>query len=67
MGSVIGDDAGFLNFAKIKGSHTAMKSGMLCMAVEFKAASMMIYLFKQIGCQDRNPISKICTIIRSSA
>ena len=24
-----GDDAGFLNFLKIKGSHTAMKSGML--------------------------------------
>ncbi|MCU4308992.1 NAD(P)/FAD-dependent oxidoreductase, partial [Acinetobacter radioresistens] len=29
-GCLIGDDAGFLNFAKIKGSHTAMKSGMLC-------------------------------------
>ncbi|HSG88865.1 MAG TPA: electron transfer flavoprotein-ubiquinone oxidoreductase [Pseudomonadales bacterium] len=26
---LIGDDAGFLNFLKIKGSHTAMKSGML--------------------------------------
>ena len=24
-----GDDAGFLNYLKIKGSHTAMKSGML--------------------------------------
>ncbi|MEC8886735.1 MAG: electron transfer flavoprotein-ubiquinone oxidoreductase [Pseudomonadota bacterium] len=29
-GCLIGDDAGFLNFSKIKGSHTAMKSGMLC-------------------------------------
>ncbi len=29
-GSLVGDDAGFLNFSKIKGSHTAMKSGMLC-------------------------------------
>ena len=28
-GALIGDDAGYLNFAKIKGSHTAMKSGML--------------------------------------
>jgi len=26
---MIGDDAGFLNFLKIKGSHTAIKSGML--------------------------------------
>ncbi|MCP3906773.1 MAG: electron transfer flavoprotein-ubiquinone oxidoreductase [Oceanicoccus sp.] len=28
-GLLIGDDAGTLNFARIKGSHTAMKSGML--------------------------------------
>ncbi len=28
-GMLIGDDAGTLNFAKIKGNHTAMKSGML--------------------------------------
>ncbi len=28
-GLLIGDDAGFLNMLKIKGSHTAMKSGML--------------------------------------
>lgn len=28
-GILLGDDAGTLNFAKIKGSHTAMKSGML--------------------------------------
>jgi electron-transferring-flavoprotein dehydrogenase len=28
-GFLIGDDAGTLNFAKIKGSHTAMKSGMV--------------------------------------
>ena len=27
--AIIGDDAGFLNVLKIKGSHTAMKSGML--------------------------------------
>jgi len=28
-GLLVGDDAGTLNFAKIKGSHTAMKSGMV--------------------------------------
>lgn len=28
-GVLVGDDAGFLNFLKLKGSHTAMKSGML--------------------------------------
>ena len=28
-GLLVGDDAGFLNFLKIKGSHTALKSGML--------------------------------------
>ncbi len=28
-GMLVGDDAGFLNMLKIKGSHTAMKSGML--------------------------------------
>ena len=27
--TIIGDDAGTLNFARIKGSHTAMKSGMI--------------------------------------
>ena len=29
MPLLVGDDAGFLNMTKIKGSHTAMKSGML--------------------------------------
>jgi electron-transferring-flavoprotein dehydrogenase len=36
-GVLIGDDAGFLNFAKIKGSHTAMKSGMLAAEAIFDA------------------------------
>ncbi len=36
-GCLIGDDAGFLNFAKIKGSHTAMKSGMLAGEAIFEA------------------------------
>jgi electron-transferring-flavoprotein dehydrogenase len=37
-GALIGDDAGFLNAARIKGSHAAMKSGML--AAEAIAAAL---------------------------
>lgn len=36
-GLLIGCDAGTLNFAKIKGSHTAMKSGMLAAETIFEA------------------------------
>jgi electron-transferring-flavoprotein dehydrogenase len=36
-GLLIGDDAGTLNFAKIKGSHTAMKSGMVAAEVVARA------------------------------
>ena len=36
-GVLVGDDAGFLNPAKIKGTHTAMKSGMLAAEAIFKA------------------------------
>ena len=36
-GLMIGDDAGFLNMLKIKGSHTAMKSGMLAADAIFDA------------------------------
>ncbi len=36
-GLLIGDDAGTLNFAKIKGSHTAMKSGMIAAEVVTEA------------------------------
>lgn len=32
-GLLVGDDAGTLNFAKIKGTHTAMKSGMIAAKV----------------------------------
>ena len=38
-GLLLGCDAGTLNFAKIKGSHTAMKSGMLAAEVVFNALS----------------------------
>jgi electron-transferring-flavoprotein dehydrogenase len=37
-GALIGDDAGFLNASRIKGSHTAIKSGML--AAEAAAAAV---------------------------
>jgi electron-transferring-flavoprotein dehydrogenase len=36
-GALIGCDLGTLNFAKIKGSHTAMKSGMVCAEALFEA------------------------------
>jgi electron-transferring-flavoprotein dehydrogenase len=36
-GLIVGDDAGFLNMTKIKGSHTAMKSGMLGAETVFEA------------------------------
>lgn len=36
-GLIIGDNAGTLNFARIKGSHTAMKSGMIAAETLFTA------------------------------
>ncbi len=42
-GLLIGDDAGTLNFAKIKGSHTAMKSGMIAAEVIAQALSAEQY------------------------
>jgi electron-transferring-flavoprotein dehydrogenase len=36
-GALIGDAAGFLNMPKIKGTHTAMKSGMLAAEAAFEA------------------------------
>lgn len=36
-GMLIGDTAGFMNVAKIKGNHTAMKSGMLAAEAAFNA------------------------------
>ena len=36
-GALIGDSAGFLNVPKIKGTHTAMKSGMLAAEAAFDA------------------------------
>lgn len=48
-GCLIGDDAGFLNFAKIKGSHTAMKSGMLCAEAIFEAIASGVEKGGEIG------------------
>lgn len=36
-GLMVGDDAGFLNYVKIKGSHTAMKSGMMAAEAIYEA------------------------------
>ena len=36
-GALVGDDAGFLNAARIKGSHAAIKSGMLVAEAAFEA------------------------------
>jgi len=38
-GLLIGDDAGTLNFARIKGSHTAMKSGIIAAETLFETLS----------------------------
>jgi electron-transferring-flavoprotein dehydrogenase len=38
-GALIGDDAGFLNASRIKGSHAAIKSGMLAAEAAFAALS----------------------------
>ena len=38
-GMLIGDDAGFLNQLKVKGSHTAMKSGMIAAEAVFDVLS----------------------------
>ncbi len=38
-GALVGDTAGFLNVPKIKGTHTAMKSGMLAAEAAFEALS----------------------------
>jgi electron-transferring-flavoprotein dehydrogenase len=38
-GALVGDDAGFLNASRIKGSHAAIKSGMLAAQAAFAALS----------------------------
>ena len=36
-GALVGDDAGFLNASRIKGSHAAIKTGMLAADAAFDA------------------------------
>ena len=36
-GALVGDDAGFLNASRIKGSHAAIKTGMLAAEAAFDA------------------------------
>ncbi|MFM0251726.1 NAD(P)/FAD-dependent oxidoreductase, partial [Paraburkholderia sediminicola] len=36
-GALVGDDAGFLNASRIKGSHAAIKTGMLAADAAFEA------------------------------
>lgn len=48
-GCLVGDDAGFLNFAKIKGSHTAMKSGMLAAEAVFDAIAQGVEQGGELG------------------
>lgn len=38
-GAIVGCDAGFMNAARIKGSHAAIKSGMLCAEAVFDAVT----------------------------
>src|SRR5207244_5772912 len=38
-GALIGDDAGFLNASRIKGSHAAIKSGMMAADAAFDAVA----------------------------
>ncbi|GIU14373.1 MULTISPECIES: electron transfer flavoprotein-ubiquinone oxidoreductase [unclassified Shewanella] len=53
-GMIIGCDAGTLNFAKIKGTHTAMKSGMLAAETLAQALMAGVEAGKDLDClQDR--------------
>lgn len=57
-GLLVGDDAGTLNFARIKGSHTAMKSGMIAAETLFSALS--------IGAEGHNELSEYATNFNNS-
>ena len=57
-GMLVGDNAGFLNFLKIKGSHTAMKSGML--------AAESIFDALQAGADPREELSAFLEKFRNS-
>ena len=52
-GLLLGCDAGTLNFAKIKGNHTAMKSGMLAAETVFEALSRGDAEIGRASCRER--------------
>lgn len=56
-GALIGDDAGFLNASRIKGSHAAMKSGMMAAEAVAEALSES---------RQRDELSAYCTKFRNS-
>ena len=57
-GLLIGCDAGTLNFAKIKGSHTAMKSGMIGAEAIFEAVSS--------GCEGGKDLERYAELFEQS-
>eukprot|EP01126_Amoeba_proteus_P055248 TRINITY_DN6845_c0_g1_i11.p1 TRINITY_DN6845_c0_g1~~TRINITY_DN6845_c0_g1_i11.p1 ORF type:complete len:436 (-),score=91.54 TRINITY_DN6845_c0_g1_i11:144-1451(-) len=54
-GALIGCSAGFLNVSKVKGTHTAMKSGMLAAEASFRALTVEGY--PPAGEQTRPPLT----------
>ncbi|RMJ25742.1 electron transfer flavoprotein-ubiquinone oxidoreductase [Aspergillus sp. HF37] len=68
-GALIGDTAGFLNVPKIKGTHTAMKSGMLAAEATFSALqstnTSTIFLFDYESALRKSPIWKELQEVRN--
>ncbi|EFP81835.2 electron-transferring-flavoprotein dehydrogenase [Puccinia graminis f. sp. tritici CRL 75-36-700-3] len=55
-GALIGCSAGFLNVPKIKGTHTAMKSGMIAAEVAFEA---LVTKPSESGEENRSPVELV--------
>lgn len=55
---MVGDDAGFLNYLKIKGTHTGMKSGML--------AAESVYQAVKSGSQGKEQLDSFAEAFKSS-
>ncbi|GAA5869776.1 hypothetical protein JCM3774_003845 [Rhodotorula dairenensis] len=56
-GAIIGDSAGFLNVPKIKGTHTAMKSGMLAAEAAFGALETARAAESESGAEERDALT----------
>lgn len=50
-GVIVGCSAGFLNVPKIKGTHTAMKSGITSISDELHLFDLDEYLMKCLACE----------------